>query len=101
MDKKRYYISVETGEILEDPTVSTYQFIIEANEAEIHRLEELFDSTHEKEINTFVRAMAPAIAYHDDPQNHDYDQSLMQIYRMIHQLGTEETKKHIETMGVL
>lgn len=101
MDKKRYYISVESGEIVDDPTVATYQFIVEANDAEIHQLHELFELAHEKEMNTVIRGILPALAYHDDPENHDYDQSLMNIYRMIHQLGTEETKKHIETMGVL
>lgn len=101
MDKKRYYISVATGEIVDNPTITTYQFIIEANEAEIHQLQELYDEAHALEMDTMVRGMTPAIAYHDDPQNHEYDQALMRIYRMLHQLGTTETKNHIETMGVL
>lgn len=101
MDKTTYYISVETGYIGRDQQAATYEFEIEATDHEIRKLRELFDRTHEKENDTVVPAIAPAIAYHDDPANDAYDRSLMDIYRMLHQLGTTKTKEHIEYMGVL
>ncbi len=100
MDKKRYYISVESGVILEDPTVATYEFVVVANDTEIHQLQELFELAHQKEMDTFLRGATPVIPYHDDPENHNYDRALMDIYRMIHRLGTTDTKEHIESMGV-
>jgi hypothetical protein len=45
--------------------------------------------------------MTPAIPYHQDVQNDAYDASLRQVYRLIHELGTPETRAHIESMGVL
>jgi len=36
-----------------------------------------------------------------DKENDAYDYYNKEIYRMIHDLGTEETKKHIESMGIL
>lgn len=101
MEKKRYYVTVETGEILEDQTASTYQFVIEADDQERRQLEELFELARDTEMNTMLRAATPAMAYHDDPENHAYDDALMDIYKKLHQFGNEETRQHIETMNVL
>lgn len=101
MEKKKLYVTVETGEILEDQTAATYQFVIEANEQERRKLEELFEIAHDAEMNTILPAMTLAVAYHDDPENHEYDGALMNIYKELHQLGTEETRQHIESMNIL
>jgi len=101
MEKRNYYVTVETGEILADQTASTYQFVIEANEQERRKLEELFEIAHDKELDTIPRAATPAVAYHDDAENHAYDDALRDIYRTLHQLGTEETRQHIESMNIL
>jgi hypothetical protein len=41
------------------------------------------------------------VQYHDDPENDDYDAQLTAVYRKLYELGTPETKRHIESMGVL
>ncbi|RXT04181.1 hypothetical protein [Ammoniphilus sp. CFH 90114] len=101
MEKKRFYVNVEHGSILEDQGAETYEFEVDADEMEIHKLQELFDKTHQKEMGTIVRGMTPYIQYHDDEDNDEYDRSLLQVYRMLHQLGTPQTKQHIESMEIL
>lgn len=101
MEKKRYYVNVEHGVILDDQGADSYEFEIEADHNEIHQLQELFDKTHQKEMGTWLRAHTPYIQYHDDEDNHEYDRSLRNVYRMLHQLGTEKTRSHIESMDIL
>ncbi|MEW9668810.1 hypothetical protein [Ammoniphilus sp. 3BR4] len=101
MEKKRYYVNVEHGIILDDQGADTYEFEVDATEQELQQLQDLFDKTHQKEMGTWLRAHTPYIQYHDDEDNHEYDHSLQQVYRMLHQLGTAKTKDHIESMGIL
>ncbi|MEB3100593.1 hypothetical protein [Ferviditalea candida] len=101
MEKKKYYISVQSGSILEDQGAAAYELEIEATEAEAAKLQELFDARMTEEDATFVRNHIPAIPYHNDKENDAYDYYLKEIYQMIYNLGTEETRKHIESIGVL
>jgi hypothetical protein len=103
MDKKMYYVNVEHGVILEDKGADSYEFEIYADDNEIHELQELFDKAHQVDmgIGMWLRAHTPYIQYHDDEDNHEYDHRLLNIYRKLHELGTDTTRKHIESMGVL
>ena len=100
MDKKKFFVTVQSGEILENEAQS-YEFEIEATRDEVTDLQYLFEKAHESENETFTEAVTPYVGYHDDPANHAYDHALKEIYRTLHQLGTPRTKKHIETMGIL
>ena len=102
MEKKTYYIAVGSGEILEpEDMTGNFEFEILASEEDIDKLQELFEDTAMTEEDTAVRAMIPYRLFHKDKENDAYDINLQQIYRMIHDLGTPETKKHIERMNVL
>jgi hypothetical protein len=98
MDKKTYYVSVQSGEMWEDPTIATYEFIIEATEQQAGELQELFEKAHEKDGDTFIRSHTPYIGFHDDKENYQYDLSLKEIYTKIHELGNETSRRHIESM---
>lgn len=101
MNKKKYYVSVQSGSILSSPEFSTYEFEIEATPQEITQLRELFDFYAEADNATFVRGHIPGIPYHYDDENDAYDKLLQNIYQMLHQLGTPETRSHIEEMGLM
>ncbi|WP_426452398.1 hypothetical protein ACP26L_10090 [Paenibacillus sp. S-38] len=102
MDKKTYYIAVGSGEILE-PADSTgnFEFEIQATDEEIDQLAELFEDQDDAEGDTAVRAVIPYRLYHKDKENDVYDANLEEIYRMLHKLGTPETRSHIESMNIL
>lgn len=98
--KKRYYVAVGSGEILEDQGANSYNFEIDADEEDVFHLSELFDLADTDSRLSLYRSHIPT-NYHEDKNNHDYDDHLQQIYRKIHELGTERTREHIESMGIL
>ncbi|NBI29344.1 hypothetical protein [Chengkuizengella marina] len=101
MERKKYYVSVQAGSILEEQTAASYEFEIYASDKELTELEELFNFREDAEHTTFIRSFIPAMAYHNDQENDDYDEVLAGIYKKVHDLGTEETKRQIERMRIL
>lgn len=101
MDKTKYYVSVQGNSILSDQGAAAYELEILASDREVEQLQELFNSKLKAEDSTFFRAIAPTIPYHIDDENDTYDYYLIDIYRKLYELGTEESKSHIEQMGVL
>ncbi len=99
--KKRYYVEVSSGEILEDQGASSYHFEIDADEEDIYQLSELFDVTDKDSRLSLYRAHVPAMSYHEDKNNDDYDHHMKEIYTLIHKLGNQKTRDHIESMGIL
>ncbi|QHW35319.1 hypothetical protein GZH47_27275 [Paenibacillus rhizovicinus] len=103
-DRKPYYVSVQAGSILEDPTVAAYELAITANEEELNRLQELFEeysSMDEKQITDYwTNPIIGAGVDNDLILNAGTDGLLVDIYRLLYELGTEETKHHVATMGL-
>ncbi len=102
MEKKTYYIAVGSGEILEPEDVTgNFEFEIRATEEEVDKLQEIFEELAMNEEDTAARALIPFREYHLDKENDAYDWNLTELYRMLHELGTPDTKSHIEAMNVL
>lgn len=99
--KKTYYISVGAGEIMSTANASPWEFKIEANDDEITKLRQIFDSNYDNSINDFWRTHIPFLEYHVDPTNDQHDENLIRIYEMIRELGDDEAKHHIDQMGIL
>ncbi len=100
-EKKTYYITVGTGEITKSRTDSAWNFKIEATDDEIIQLRELFDQNYSMEWQNFFRAHVPYVQYHHDRENDQYDDTIVQVYQMIYNLGDAEAKQHIESMGII
>ncbi|UZJ77489.1 hydrolase [Fictibacillus sp. KU28468] len=101
LEKQPYYVNVETGEVHSDKTASSFQFEIEATAEDASRLTKLFRECDESATDTFLRSHVPYVPYHNDADNHRYDQTLKDIYQFIHDHGQPLTKEHIESMGIL
>ena len=100
-EKKIYYIEIASGEITQSPYDSSWNYKIEATREDITTLRKHFDESDKVDIGNFIRAHIPFLEYHHDNENDIQDEKLQQVYRMIHQLGDEEAKKQIESMGIL
>ncbi|MFB9279154.1 hypothetical protein [Cohnella cellulosilytica] len=99
-ERRTYYISVGPGQILEDSEAAAFEFAIHATEAEIDKLEELFQEAQDADTDEiFNYSGSPLVS--DSPENETYDALFKDIYRMLHELGTDETKRHIESMNIL
>lgn len=98
MDKKKYYISVQAKSIFQDQGQAPYELEIEATEEQIVRLRNLFDKMEESDIDAMIRTPTPGIPYHHDHPNDSYDECLKQIYQMIYDNGTADTRQHVSSM---
>lgn len=101
MDKKTYYVSMQGNTIMENQGDSSYEFEIEATEEDIRQIQELFDEKLDAEDSSFFRAITPAIPHHIDDESSAMDYWLLEAYRKLHELGTPETRAHIESMNIL
>lgn len=108
MEKKTYYISLHTSlgtsEIRDVENDADFDFEIEATPEEAHRLLDLFEKGNNVDFLSYAHAHIPLPEISDnnpEQDNENYDRALGEIYRKIYQLGTPETKRHIEDMGVL
>ncbi|MFB6364680.1 hypothetical protein ACFCP7_11505 [Paenibacillus elgii] len=101
MDKTTYYVSVQSKTIMQHQGDAAYELEIEATAEEMIKLKELFEDLEYTEEQTYSRALVPGIPYHHDEANDAYDLNLKNIYQTLYGLGTDETKKHIQTMNVL
>jgi hypothetical protein len=100
MDKKRYYVAVGPGEVMENQGDASYEFEIEATEEDIDRLQELFEEKDNADQSSYVHSHLPFVNTYEGP-NKDHDYYLREVYRLLHELGTAQTKEHIEQMKVL
>lgn len=101
MDKKTYYISVQSRYISERQDEAPYELVVEATPEEITQLRDLFHSMYHFDMETYFRMHYPGIPEHYDNDNDLYERDLKNIYRMLYDLGTEETRDHIASMNVL
>lgn len=101
MERKTYYISLGEGNISQVRTANSWDYQIQATDEEITRLRELFDQNYSSDWQGFWRAHIPYIEYHFDRPNDGYDTGLQQVYKMLYELGDEETKAHIKNEGLM
>ncbi|SCW32899.1 hypothetical protein SAMN04487970_100329 [Paenibacillus tianmuensis] len=102
MEKKTYYIAVGSGEMQEpEEATGNFEFEIQATEEEVDKLQDMFEELAMNEEDTAVRATIQYREYRSDKENDAHDGNLTEIYRMLHELGTPDTRKHIEAMNVL
>lgn len=101
-ERRRLYVSVQAGQILEDRGAAAYELEIDATREESNKLRELME-----ELSTMEEAEAFHFARHYLETNQDNelsgasDELLMQIYKLLYDCGTEETRRHIESMQIL
>lgn len=101
MAKSTYYVSVQSGSILKDQGATPYEFVIMADQREADDLQHLLEMKMNADDRTYFRAHIPGLPYHIDPENDLYDHYLQQIYQLIYELGTDETKQAMAQMNVL
>ncbi|MFD2673459.1 hypothetical protein [Marinicrinis sediminis] len=100
--KKMYYVSVQAHSVLEEKGAASFEFEIMATDREIEKLSALFEDVEQAENATFRQTPVPSVPYHElDDANDFYDSTLCEVYAKIHELGTTQTRQHIESMNIL
>jgi hypothetical protein len=102
MKKDTYYVTVDgtihSEKLLDD---APYDFEIQATEEEIKNLQDLFQRAYDSDWDTYLEAHLPYHTEERQRQSLDVDEKVKEIYSTIYQLGTDETKKSIESLGLL
>lgn len=101
MEKQKYYVQMGSGEISRVKYHNNDEFVIYATEQEIVQLREAFDEANASGIRSFFRAHIPAVPYHNDAANDEYDSDMARAFKLVHDLGDEKTRAHIQEMGIL
>ncbi|MCF6409302.1 hypothetical protein [Pseudalkalibacillus salsuginis] len=106
MERKPYYITVQVGmqnaEIRNSKGESSYDFEVHATEDEAALLKDLMEEAyHSDTIGYFHSHFFANVIDTADRDHMIYDRLLNEIYLTIYDLGTDQTKKDIEEMGIL
>ncbi|MFC4321650.1 hydrolase [Litchfieldia salsa] len=99
--KTTYFVSIANGEISKLKTASPWDYQIEATDDEIIKLREYFDQEYSSDWQGFFRAHVPYIQYHHDPNNDAYDDNMQKVFGLLYELGNEEAREHIKSMGLI
>ncbi|RFU69367.1 hydrolase [Peribacillus saganii] len=100
-EKRVFYVDIENAVVLENPVESETQFKIFGTDDEVARLRTLFEDNGDADFKTYETAHIPFLEYSKHEGNLEYDQTMIEIYALIYQLGDAEAKRHIESMGIL
>ncbi|WP_067725651.1 hydrolase [Oceanobacillus damuensis] len=101
MEKEKYYVNIGTGEISQMEYQNNDEFVIYASMEDIALLRSKMENMHGASFDSFIRAHIPIVPYHNDTANDEYDDNLTEAYRMVYELGDNQTKAHIKSMGIL
>lgn len=92
MEKRKYYVSVQSRSIMNEQGQGPYEFEIEATDSELERLQSYFGELEDADNAAYFRMHIVALPYHHDPENDQYDRAIRACYGLIYELGTEETR---------
>jgi|SRR5690625_1636034 len=101
MEKKTYYVSLQSREISQVKVGNNADFTIYATEDDVAELRTILNTIYDAEVGTFWRSHIPIIPYHHDQDNDQYDASLQEAYDKIYTLGDQATKEFIEDNHLL
>lgn len=101
MEKQKYYVGVGSGQITRQPETTEWEFEIEATEEQVARLRELFDRAAKQNLDIAYVVLHPIEGTKEDHDLKNYDHTLQEIYRMIYELGNEETKQFISEHQII
>ncbi|ANE47770.1 hypothetical protein SY83_17440 [Paenibacillus swuensis] len=101
MEKETYYISVAEAFVRKETYGENYEFVIRATEEEAESLMEHMNTLQTDDEKSHFKAMIPYKSNETDSTNLEFKDDMKTLYRKIHELGTEETKQHIESMNIV
>lgn len=101
MEKKTYYVSLQSREISQVKVGNNADFTIFATEDEVVELRSILNKIYDADMGTYWRSHIPIVPYHHDEENDQYDANLKEAYEKIYHLGDESTKTFIEENNLL
>lgn len=100
MDKRKYYVSVHGRSVLTDRGATTYEWEIEATEEQAQYIRGLMGLVKEKEEDAFLGFVFPWPNTPERVVNLTYQNALDDVYQIIYELGSTDTRKQMKDSGV-
>jgi len=100
MTPQIYYVSVTSRTIEREPS-NTDQLTVQASEEELDVLQHKLDKEGFTNDVTSLRAIIPFKSADHDESEEQYSEDIRDLYAYIYQIGTPETRAHIESMKIL
>lgn len=101
MIKKQYFVSVNSGDISEVPIPDEGQFEIIATSEEIKNIQYLFNQMDEETKSGLKYLARPFNEQKVDEKRAQNEKDLIQVYQLLFEYGTRETKENIKSFGIL
>lgn len=101
MKKRLYYVSVETGDIMQTEVDDNQQYFeIAATDDELNELKALIKGLSYQNFSVTASNMLVHFFENEkyDVDNDQYTNQLYQVYRKIYDLGTPKTKQQFQEM---
>lgn len=99
-EKQIYYVSVSSKKIEYQPD-SNEQLTVTATVDEIDELQQLLDQVQLDDEKIQLRAPIPFKSADHDETTDKYNEDIIKVYDAIYELGTDETRAHIQEMNIL
>ncbi|TQS75569.1 hypothetical protein DX933_04640 [Ornithinibacillus gellani] len=101
-EKQIYYVTVDKEDIrtMSVPD-SGIEFEIEASTDEVEEIRDLFKKKKSHAVKAVEYLAKPFDEFSVDDERYGYDAHLMEIYRRIYLLGTDDTKQKMREMGII
>ncbi|MEC5422704.1 hypothetical protein QGM71_04240 [Virgibacillus sp. C22-A2] len=100
-NKKHYYVTVDKQEIRDISIPDNgVEYKIIANQKEKEEIEELFRAKDKNEKDAVKFLAKPFDEWGADDKREDYDNKMIELYRKVYELGTSETKREINNLGL-
>lgn len=101
--RKVYYVDVQARKLYTEPDIASFHLAITANDSEAQQIEEQFLSIDERDEGSLHLMIinnlrgGEVIGYNND----DQDDEMRGLFKLLYQCGTDETRRHIESMNIL
>ena len=96
-----YYVNIQSLHLHNRPDVADYHLVINANEQQKNELLEMMRSMGRRDEDSLQPMLTRPLSNDLDPVNSSYDQKMQQLFSRLYELGTEDTKQHIQSMNIL
>ncbi|WP_067729358.1 hypothetical protein [Oceanobacillus damuensis] len=101
--KKHYFVSVNTKDIREISIPDNQvEYEIIADEHDLLHIQQMFNTMEKESKNAIEDShFRPFDEEKVEDERDTYEGSLMNVYRKLYELGTDQTKEKIEELGII
>lgn len=101
--RKRYYVDVHGKQMHLQQGIAAYDLEIDANDEEAEQIETQFRKLDERDEASLNRMMRFNLTHGEEVahMNDEHDEEMQKLFQLLHQFGTDTTRRHIESMDIL